>query len=59
MEFAYAFTFVIGIIIVPEISVPGYEGIIYGAITTYINQVCAPPDHSHPPIPRAHRCPLP
>ena len=38
MEFAYAFTFVIGIIIVPEIALPGYEGIIYGAITTYSNQ---------------------
>jgi len=38
MEFAYAFTFVIGIIIVPEITLPGYEGVIYGAITTYVNQ---------------------
>ena len=38
MEFAYAFTFVIGIIIVPEITLPGYEGIIYGAITTFSNQ---------------------
>ena len=38
MEFAYAFTFVIGVIMVPEITLPGYEGIIYGAITTYINQ---------------------
>ena len=38
MEFAYAFTFVIGIIIVPEITEPGYEGIIYGTITTYQNQ---------------------
>ena len=37
-EFAYAFTFVIGIIIVPEITLPGYEGVIYGAITTYQNQ---------------------
>lgn len=38
VEFAYAFTFVIGIIIVPEITITGYEGVIYGAITTYQNQ---------------------
>jgi hypothetical protein len=38
MEFAYAFTFVIGVIIIPEITLPGYEGVIYGAITTYANQ---------------------
>ena len=37
MEFAYAFTFVIGIIIVPEITQPGFEGVVYGAITTYSN----------------------
>ncbi len=28
----------IGVIITPEITLPGYEGIIYGAITTYSNQ---------------------
>ena len=44
MEFAYAFTFVIGVIIVPEITVAGSEGIIYGAITTFSNQVAGSKD---------------
>ena len=35
---AYSLTFVISVVIVPEITIPGFEGLIYGAITTYSNQ---------------------
>jgi len=24
--------------VIPEITVPGFEGVIYGAVTTYTNQ---------------------
>ena len=37
-EMAYSLTFVISVVIVPEITIPGFEGLIYGAITTYSNQ---------------------
>ena len=36
-ELAYALIFAIGVVIIPEIAMPGYEGITYGAITTYSN----------------------
>ena len=32
---AYSLTFVISVLIVPEITIPGFEGLIYGTITTY------------------------
>ena len=35
---AYSLTFVISVVIVPEITIPGFEGLIYGAVTTYSNQ---------------------
>ena len=35
---AYSLTFVISVVILPEITIPGFEGLIYGAITTYSNQ---------------------
>ena len=36
-ELAYALTFAIGVVIIPEITLPGYEGLTYGAITTFTN----------------------
>jgi len=36
-ELAYTLIFAIGIVIIPEIATPGFEGIVYGAITTYQN----------------------
>lgn len=36
-ELAYALIFAIGVVIIPEIAMPGFEGITYGAITTYTN----------------------
>ena len=38
IQLAYAFTFVIGILIVPEITIPGFEGVVYGAVTSFTNQ---------------------
>jgi len=38
MSLAYALTSAIGIVVIPEITVPGFEGVIYGAVTTYTNQ---------------------
>jgi len=36
-ELAYAFIFAIGVVIIPEIATPGFEGVTYGAITTFQN----------------------
>ena len=36
-ELAYTLIFAIGVVIIPEIALPGFEGITYGAITTYQN----------------------
>ena len=37
VQLAYAFTFCISVLIVPEITIPGFEGLIYGALTSYTN----------------------
>ena len=36
-ELAYTLIFAIGVVIIPEIAMPGFEGITYGAITTFQN----------------------
>ena len=38
IQLAYAFTFVIGVLVVPEITIPGFEGVVYGAVTSFTNQ---------------------
>ena len=37
-SFATAISNAIGIVVIPEITLPGFEGIMYGAVTTYTNQ---------------------
>eukprot|EP00966_Prymnesium_polylepis_P278535 6435388-Prymnesium_polylepis.2 len=46
-ELAYTLIFAIGVVIIPEIATPGFEGITYGAITTFTN--CAQNVSSLPP----------